>query len=109
MGVRPASPHPVFTSGELIEDDAIVTLAELCSRCGVTAETIVTLVDEGVLEPHGRTRTQWTFAVTSVHRAWTAIRLQRDLDVNLSGVALALELLDRIEALEARLRIDRLR
>ena len=42
--------------------------------------------------------------MTSVVRVQKAQRLQRDLGVNLPGTALALELLDRIDALEARLR-----
>jgi chaperone modulatory protein CbpM len=33
-----------------------------------------------------------------------ALRLQRDLDMDLAGVALALELLDEIASLRARLR-----
>jgi chaperone modulatory protein CbpM len=33
-----------------------------------------------------------------------ALRLQRDLDIDLAGAALALELLDEIESLRARLR-----
>ncbi len=31
------------------------------------------------------------------------MRLQRDLGINLSGIALALDLLDKIETLESRL------
>jgi chaperone modulatory protein CbpM len=37
-------------------------------------------------------------------RVQKAHRLQRDLGVNLPGIALALQLLERIDALEARLR-----
>jgi chaperone modulatory protein CbpM len=34
-----------------------------------------------------------------------ALRLQRELEVNLAGAALALELLERIDQLNARLRV----
>jgi len=34
-----------------------------------------------------------------------ALRLQRDLGLNLAGAALALELLDEVEALRAQLRV----
>ena len=54
------------------------------------------MVQEGVLEPVGGSREQWRFGVSSIRRVRTAVRLQRDLGVNLAGAALALELLDRI-------------
>jgi chaperone modulatory protein CbpM len=38
-----------------------------------------------------------------MHRATVSLRLQRDLGVNLAGVALALQLLDEVEALRARI------
>ena len=37
-------------------------------------------------------------------RVRTVLRMQRDLHVNLAGAALALDLLERIEALNARLK-----
>jgi chaperone modulatory protein CbpM len=96
---KPTSPS------ELILDEATeVTLAELTRACRVHAEWVMELVEEGVLEPVQPRGPQWRFAATSVVRVQKAQRLQRDLGVNLAGVALALELLDRIETLEARLR-----
>jgi chaperone modulatory protein CbpM len=62
------------------------------------------LVEEGVIEPLTPGGPQWRFASTTIVRIEKARRLQRDLGVNLPGIALALQLLDRIEALEARLR-----
>jgi chaperone modulatory protein CbpM len=38
-----------------------------------------------------------------MRRATVSLRLQRDLGVNLAGVALALQLLDEVEALRARI------
>ena len=52
---------------------------------------------------------QWRFAATTIVRVEKARRLQNDLGVNLPGVALALQLLDRIDALEARVRAASLR
>jgi chaperone modulatory protein CbpM len=44
------------------------------------------------------------FTRSSVVRVRTVLRMQRDLNVNLAGAALALDLLERIETLQARLR-----
>jgi len=91
-------------NGEVLEEDHEITLVQLCLTCGVQAETIEQLVEHGILEPSGRHGTQLSFRAVHIRRARTAVRLQRDLDVNLPGVALALELLERIDELEARLR-----
>jgi chaperone modulatory protein CbpM len=82
-----------------------LTLAEVCRACGVQAEFIVELVEEGALAPAGQEPQRWHFSYTHLRRARVASRLQSDLGVNLAGAALALELLDRIEALHARLRV----
>ena len=71
-------------------------------RCDV--QLIVTLVQEGVLEPPGGdSPTEWRFEGVALRRACRAVRLVRDLDLNPPGVALALQLLDEIERLEAAL------
>jgi chaperone modulatory protein CbpM len=86
--------------GELISQEPEFTLEDLCRSCMVASDEVVALVEEGVIEVHGTDVTQWRFRVSSFGRARTALRLQRDLGVNLAGAALALELLDRIAELE---------
>jgi chaperone modulatory protein CbpM len=93
----------IFAIG-IHEEQSQLTLADLCRACAVHAERIIELVDAGVLEPQGREPARWIFGGASLHRALAALRLQRDLEMNLAGVALALELLDEINALRGRLR-----
>jgi len=88
----------------IVLDEEEITLADLTRTCRVRTEWVMELVDEGVIEPRGRSGPQWRFSATSIVRVEKARRLQSDLGVNLPGVALALELLDRIDALETRLR-----
>ncbi len=91
--------------GQLIEEQTLITLDELCHSCSVETEQVITLVHEGILDPVEDTpategAAQWQFHIASIRRVRTVVRLQRDLGVNLAGAALALELLDRIEALQ---------
>jgi chaperone modulatory protein CbpM len=88
----------------ILEEHSQLTLADLCRACTVHAERIIELVDAGILEPQGREPARWIFAGNSLQRARTALRLQRDLELNLAGAALALELLDEIDSLKAQLR-----
>jgi chaperone modulatory protein CbpM len=91
-------------SAIILEEQTDLTLSEVSQACAVRVETILELVDEGVLTPSGREPHRWRFTGTHLRRATVAIRLQRDLGVNLAGAALALELLDEVAALRARLR-----
>ena len=91
--------------GQLIDDDTLITVNELCRHCTVRVEEVITLVGEGILDPtEGVVRAEqadgWQFHISSVRRVRTVVHLQRDLGVNLAGAALALELLDRIAELE---------
>jgi len=96
--------------GQLIEDETLITLDDLCHHCTVETDEVITLVREGILDPaddavdwqHAR---RWQFHISSVQRVRTVVRLQRDLGVNLPGAALALELMDRIEELRRHLQL----
>lgn len=87
----------------VVGEDIDLTLSELSRACRVPEEQLVVWVSEGVLEASGRQPQEWRFAGHSLRRALVAARLARDLDINLGGVALALDLLDEIAALRARL------
>jgi len=89
---------------ELIDEQTTFTLAELCRCCAVEAELIEALVEHGILEPVGRQGRHWCFPASSLRRTRITLHLQRDLGVNLAGAALALDLLERIDELDARLR-----
>ncbi len=91
-------------AGIVLDEQAQLTLAELSRACAAQAEHIIELVEEGVLEPAGDEPQLWRFTCVHLRRARVAVRLQRDLGINLAGAALALQLLDEVEALRARLR-----
>jgi len=91
-------------SGEVLEEEVELTLAELCRICELPAEEVFNLVEEGVIEPRGDEPSHWRFRGVSVRRVRCARRLERDLGVNFAGAALVLDLLEELEVLRARLR-----
>lgn len=93
----------ITLSCEIVAHDETVTLGQLCHSCGVHAEWITRLVEVGVLEPVAPGEAQWRFAASLLPRVHTARRLARDLELNAAGIALALELMDEIRQLRARL------
>jgi chaperone modulatory protein CbpM len=91
-------------TGIVLDEDSDLSLEELARACGIEREWILQLVAEGVIAPANEAPEHWRFQGESLRRARTASRLAHDLDINLSGIALALDLLDEIESLRARLR-----
>jgi chaperone modulatory protein CbpM len=89
--------------GTVIEEDSL-TLGQLCRACGVHADWIISLVDEGIIEPQGEDIRLWRFSGASLVRARTALRIQRDLGVNLAGIALVLDLMEELESLRAHMK-----
>ena len=89
-------------TGDVLEQDVELTLAELCRACGLPAERVYELVEEGIVDPLGRDPNRWRFHGISVRRVRCALRLERDLGLNVAGAALALELLEELELLRAR-------
>ncbi|MFT5500532.1 MAG: chaperone modulatory protein CbpM [Woeseiaceae bacterium] len=90
-------------TGILLDERAELSLKELSWACSGSADWVIELVDEGVLEPVGQEQAQWRFSGTNLLKARAAMRLQNDLKINLAGVALALDLMEEIETLRTRL------
>jgi len=90
-------------TGFVLEEQTELTLADLCRACAAQANSVIELVEEGLIAPHGAAPDQWRFTGVHMQRARVALRLQKDLGVNLAGAALALELLEELEVLRARL------
>lgn len=89
-------------SGDVLEEDTELSLAELCRACRLSAEQVFELVEEGIVEPLGGSASHWRFQGASVYRVRCAVQLRRDLGVNWAGAALALDLLDELRVLRAR-------
>ena len=94
-------------SGEIFEEYAILSVDELSRLCAVDRTYIVELVEEGVLSVIEVDAVEWRFEGAALRRARTALRLQRDLEINMPGVALALQLIEQIDRLRGELRINR--
>ncbi len=100
MGPREAGP----LSGEIFEEYAVLSVDELSRLCAVDRTYIVELVEEGVISVMAVESTEWRFTGSTLRRARTALRLQRDLEINLPGVALALELMEELDRLRSQLK-----
>lgn len=96
--------NPKSLAGQLCDDSDEITVVELCRICSVDEDLVGELIAEGILDPVNRLSGGTVLPYSSVRQTRTVIRMQRDLGVNLAGAALALELIDRIHALQSRMR-----
>lgn len=92
---------------QVLGEEHWLAVQECCRVCRLEMQTIVELADLGVVSPHGASPEAWQLPATALPRLRAAGRLMRDLGVNTSGVALALELLEVQRDLERQLRVLR--
>ena len=74
---------------------------ELAAAAGISPTMLARLVRLGLIEPVAEGSTEFTAA--SARRLRRMLRLRRDLGVNLTGAAILVDLLERLEQLEAEL------
>ena len=94
-------------AGAIFEETALLTVEDLSRMCAVDERHIVEFVEEGVLRVVEAKTAEWHFTGAALRRARLALRLERDLELNLAGVALALELMEELQALRRELEARR--
>jgi chaperone modulatory protein CbpM len=102
-----SSPQDHALTGAIVEESALLTVQDLSRMCAVDERHIVEFVEEGVLSVVEFNTTEWHFTGAALRRTRLALRLERDLELNLAGVALALELMEELENLRRELKSRR--
>lgn len=80
-----------------------ITLNELSRALNASPDFVIALIEYEVIQPRGQHQDDWRFNALCIRRARLAQTFQRDLHVNLSGINLALDLLDQIDDLKSQL------
>lgn len=94
-------------TGVLIEDSVTFSYIEVCQRFHIPKELLAQMLEEGLFASPSTELEQVHIDPTALRRIETAYRLHRDLDINLPGVALALELLEEMEKMHRELDVLR--
>jgi chaperone modulatory protein CbpM len=93
-----------ITDAQWLHEHAQVSIEELAQLSGLAPVLLRELVDCGALTPVDSQATQWTFTSEYVVSARTANRLREDFDLDANALSVALNLIERIYALEGQLR-----
>lgn len=76
----------------------VFTFQELCEVCETTPEFIHDVIAFGVIEPETK-----NFTLYHLKRVRKVLQLQHDLEVNLAGAALAIELTEQMERMQKKI------
>jgi len=90
-----------------------LTLTEVTQSIRMPEQTVITIVDHGIVEPGGKQPADWRFDPPMLITIRKACRLQQDLELDWPGTALALELIGQVQRLREdnrrlRRQLDRL-
>ena len=78
------------------ETPRAIGLRRLCRLTASRPAWIAELVEHGVIEASGERPVRWRFDETALARSLRARRLAADLGLNAPGIAVAMELSDRL-------------
>jgi hypothetical protein len=88
----------------LVSEADWIGAGEICALCRLDLAAVAELAELGLVAPRGVTPAEWLLPATALPRLALAGRLMRDLGVNVSGAALAVELLEAQQTLERQLK-----
>lgn len=94
---------------EVIGQGHAYSLRELCQRIQLEEDFVAQCVDHGITEVSGRRREEWRFPPEAVFRIQRAWRLQRDLQLDFTGLSVVLDLLEDIENMRHEINVLRRR
>lgn len=80
--------------------EIIFTVVELCRFVDISQDELVEVVGLGVITPLPPDDRRWLFDYRALHCLQRAQRLRAELDLDWAGVAMALTLLDKLDALK---------
>lgn len=99
---RPGSNPPIahLIVQARLPAEALLTREELARATGISPETLQRLIRIGLVEPEEPDQ----FTAATAERLDRMLRLHHDLEVDLIGAAIIVDLLERLDRMEADLR-----
>ncbi|MFT5452566.1 MAG: chaperone modulatory protein CbpM [Enterobacterales bacterium] len=91
----------LLIQGDILDHNISIKSADFSRVCQVSETFLFELIEEGILEPEMNSEELY-FSGLYISRVKKANRLSSDLGINIAGIALILDLLEKIEQLENR-------
>lgn len=81
------------------ETNYYLTLTEVSHCVRLATETVITIVDYGIVQPRGERPEEWLFEPGMLDTLHRASHLRQDLELDWAAIALALDLIEEVEVL----------
>lgn len=94
-----------FLIGVLIEETTTISFHGVCQKYNIPGELLSEMIEQGLFPNQCIDKEQIALDQKALRRLEAALRLHKDLGINLPGVALALDLLEEIEKMRQELEI----
>jgi chaperone modulatory protein CbpM len=91
--------------GVLVSEDTTFTFVEVCQQTNLSADLLMDWLEHGLLGERMQAAEAARFNAKMMDRIRMACRLRYELELNMQGVILALELLDEIANMQDELTI----
>lgn len=88
----------------MTDDDACLSLEDLCSVCALEREWLVLRVREGLIPATGSSEGEWHFTTTTLARVRRMREIERAYDAAPELAALVADMLEEMDTLRARMR-----
>lgn len=93
-----------IVAGVLMDANTSISYVEICQKCNISEDVLYELLEHGLVNTLTITKKKHLDAA-NLARIKTASRLHHDLNVNIPGVVLVLELLDELNLVRNELTI----
>ncbi len=88
----------------MTDDDACLTVEQLCSVCALERDWLVVRVREGLIPAMGESDADWRFTTAILSRVRRMRDIERSFDAAPELAALVADMLEEMDTLRARLR-----
>ncbi len=102
-------PHikSIIFSDVIVGEKMTLTLTEFEHRYNVDEAFLNEMLEHGMLVANKSEAEKMILDIEGLHRIESALRLRRDLEVNMPGIALVLDLLDQLHHVQGELQVLR--
>jgi len=86
----------------MLNDNIFYTTNAVCYSYRLNQDTVDEMVSWGIAEPTGDKPEKWLFTHSDFERIGRALRFRNELEINIPGAALALQLLEDVKNLHSK-------
>ena len=86
----------------MLNDNVFYTTKAVCNSYKLNQSTVGEMVSWGIAKPSGNKPEKWLFSHKDFERIGRASRFNKELEINIPGAALALQLLEDIQNLRSK-------